>query len=78
MYYYILKCLPVKIEFKNEGNNIDIEEKIAVGFIHDIIKNNYVVKVILEEFRSSQNSKTLSGKSIVNDTELIKFFVEKL
>ena len=43
MYYYILKLCPFKVEFKNEGNNFNIDEKVAVGFIQDIIKNNYVI-----------------------------------
>ena len=43
MYYYILKLLPLKIEFKNEGNDVNIKEKTAVGFVHDIIKNNYLM-----------------------------------
>ena len=66
------------MEFKNDGNNTNNDEKIAVGFIHDILKNNYVIKVIIEEFRSWKYSKTLSGKLIVDDTELVNFFVEYL
>ena len=76
MFYYILKRLPLKIEFKNQGNNFYINEKIAIGFIHDILKNNYVIKVIREEFSLLKNSRLFSGRSIVDDTEFIKFFVE--
>ena len=65
MFYYIFKLLPVKIEFKNLGSKINPQEKIAIGFIHDIIKNTYLIKAIKEEFDSSKNSKLLSCKSIV-------------
>ena len=50
MYYYFLKLLPFKIEL-NEGNNSNTDKKISVGFINDILKNIYVIKVIVEEFR---------------------------
>ena len=38
---------------------------ISIGFIHDILKNTYLIKAITEEFDKSKNSKLLSCKSIV-------------
>ena len=55
----------MKIEFKNLGSKFNPQEMIAIGFIHDIIKNTYLIKAIMEEFGLSKNSKLLSSKSIV-------------
>ena len=65
MFYYIFKLLPLKIEFKNLGSKFNPQEMIGIGFIHDIIKNTYLIKSITEEFEMSKNSKLLSSKSIV-------------
>ena len=65
MFYYIFKLLPLKIELKNLGSKFIPQEMIAIGFIHDILKNTYLIKAIMEEFRLSKNSKLLSSKSIV-------------
>lgn len=36
-------------------------EKISVGFIHDILKFNFLIEVIKNEFDKSNNSLILSG-----------------
>ena len=76
MFYYIFKLLPLKIEFKNLGSKFNPQEMIAIGFNHEIHKNTYLIKAIMEEFELSKNSKILSGKSIVEEIELIEFIVD--
>ena len=78
MFYYILKNLPIKIEFRNSGNKYIPQEVLAIGFVHDIVKNSYLFEAILEEFKLSKISQILSGKSIVDDIGFISFFVDNL
>ena len=42
MDYHILKILPLKIEVKNSGTIFLPKEEIAIGFIHNTIKNKYL------------------------------------
>ena len=67
MFCYIFKLLPLKIEFKNLGSKSNPKEMIAIGFMHDLIKNTYLIKAITEEFEMSKNSEILSAKSIIDD-----------
>ena len=62
--WHILQILPLKIETKHSKDLKNQEVKI--GFIHDTIKNCYLLEAIQEEM-STQNgkSKILSSKSIV-------------
>ena len=50
MDYHILKTLPLKIEVKNLGSKLIPKELIAIGFIHDIVKNTYLLEAIKDEF----------------------------
>ena len=45
----LLKILPLKIEIKQIDNKSLIQEKIAIGFVHDTIKNFYLLEYIKEE-----------------------------
>ena len=56
MDYCVLKNLPLKVEMKNLGSKLIPDEQIAIGFIHDIIKNEYLLKSIKDEFEKSKNS----------------------
>ena len=78
MFYYVLKNLPLKIEFRNSGNQYIPQELLAIGFVHDIVKNSFLLEAIWDEFKRTKNSKILSGKSIVDDIELISFIVDNL
>ena len=66
----------MKIEFKNLGTKFNPQEMIAVGFIHDILKNSFLIKYIIEEFELTKNSKLFSAKSIIEDIELVLFIVD--
>ena len=62
MDFYILKTLPFKIEVKNVGNEMTPNERISVGFVHDILKFNFLTETIKNEFdKSNGNSLILSG-----------------
>ena len=78
MDFFILKTLPLKIEVKNSGTSLIPREQIAIGFLHDIIKNVYLIEAIKDEFNESENSEILSGKSIVDNIDFMIFFVEYL
>ena len=65
MDYHILLTLPLKIEVKNSGNKFNPKEEIAIGFVHDTVKNYFVVEAIKDEFKVMKTSKILSGKSII-------------
>ena len=71
MGYHILKTMLVKIEIKNSGTKFIPREEIALGFIHDSVKNFFLVESINEEFELGDNSKVLSSKYIINDNNLV-------
>ena len=50
MDYNILRNLPLKIEVKNLGTELQPNEQIAIGFVHDIVKNSYLISAIKREF----------------------------
>ena len=50
------------------------KEEVEIGFVHDTIKNYYLIEAIKSELKSG-NSNILSSKLIVEDVELIKFIV---
>ena len=68
----------MKIEVKNLGSKLVPNERIAIGFVHDSIKNNYLIESIKDELDVSEDSKILSGKSIIEDIEFIHSFVDYL
>ena len=82
---FILKILPIKLEVKyhNQRNNSDsavistkqIRQDVKLGFIHDTIKNCYLLESIKDEMKKSNNnsSQILSSKRFVDDAELVRF-----
>ncbi|WP_375330736.1 pentapeptide repeat-containing protein [Candidatus Tisiphia endosymbiont of Oplodontha viridula] len=76
--YHILKLLPLKIETKTLDSKIKVEQKIEIGFIHDIIKNYYLFETIKDEIKESKKSEILASHSIVKNVELIKLIAEDL
>ncbi len=87
---YILKILPMKIEVKtnkqerdgNEKSKIttfpkNLKQDVKLGFLHDTIKNCFLLESIKDELRNSNNtSKILSTKRVVEDAELIRFIAD--
>ncbi len=71
--YHILKTLPLKIEKKHTGDKYGINKEIAVGFIHDTLKNHFLLEAIKGELQTSGRSSLLASRSIVEDAELIMF-----
>jgi hypothetical protein len=47
--------LPLKIEIKGKLGNL-LGEIITIGFIHDTIKNYFIVEKIKKEFQENENS----------------------
>jgi len=71
--YHILKLLPLKIETKHSSSKIKMEQAVEIGFIHDTIKNYFLLEAIKDEFEKTEISTTLAAKNIIKDVELIKF-----
>jgi hypothetical protein len=71
--WHTFRCLPLKIETKHTDNKYNLQQKVAIGFIHDTIKNHFLLQTIKDELKQTGKSKLLSARSIVEDTELIKF-----
>ena len=77
---FLLKILPLKIEtkyFSNSKKNKKQNQEVKIGFIHDTIKNSYLLEAIQDEMRiTNGNSEILSNKSIVADVELVRFIAD--
>lgn len=76
---YLLKVLPFKIESKyySDSRSKKQSQEVKVGFIHDMIKNSYLLEAIQDEMkRTNGNSLILSSKSIVADRELVRFIAD--
>ena len=78
---FLLKILPLKIEtkyFKNsQKNKTKQSQEVKIGFLHDTIKNSYLLEAIQDELRrTSGYSKILSNKSIVASIELVRFIAD--
>ena len=77
---FLLRVLPLKIETKDYSNSKKSKkqsQEVKIGFIHDTIKNYYILEAIQDEVtRTNGNSKILSNKSIVADVELVRFIAD--
>ena len=77
---FLLRVLPLKIETKDYSNSKKSKkqsQEVKIGFIHDTIKNYYILEAIQDEItRTNGNSKILSNKSIVADVELVRFIAD--
>ena len=78
---FLLRTLPLKIEtkyFKNsQKSKTKQKQEVKIGFIHDTIKNSYLLEAIQDELRRTNgNSILLSNKSIVADVELVRFIAD--
>ena len=52
-------------------------QEVKIGFIHDTIKNSYLLEAIQDEMRiTNGNSKILPNKSIATDVELARFIAD--
>ena len=71
----MLKSLPIKLEIKGKTiKNGGVGEVIAIGFIHDSLKNYFLVDSIKNELLNKGKSKTFSARNMVNDIQLLNFF----
>mgnify|MGYP000859612344 CR=1 FL=1 len=76
---FLLKSLPLKIETKyfSRSKKNNQSQEVKIGFLHDTLKNSYLLEAIQEEIRRTNgNSKILSNKSIVADSELVRFIAD--
>ena len=74
---HILKLLPLKIETKHTGSKLNVQQEVSIGFIHDTIKNHYLLEAIKDEIKlNNGHSKILGSKTIVEDVELVRFIVD--
>ena len=76
---YLLKLLPLKIEtkFYSDSKSKKQSQEVKLGFIHDTIKNSYLLEAIQEEMKKTNgNSRILSSQSIVADQELVRFIAD--
>ena len=53
-----------------------MSEVIAIGFVHDIVKNYFLVDFIKNELISSGKSETFSAKNMVDDIQMMNFFAQ--
>ena len=66
--YNLLKSLPLKLEIKgNVKKKGGVGEVIAIGFVHDSLKNYFLVDSIKNELVSSGKSETFSARNLVDD-----------
>ena len=73
MISFILKGLPLSVSVNGKAPN----EVITVKFVHDSIKNFYLIKQIEEEILDNK-IETISIKEIVSDHSLLKFMAERV
>ena len=76
---HLFAVLPLKIEtkFYSDSKSKKQSQEVKLGFIHDTIKNSYLLEVIQDEMRKNNGiSRILSSKSIVADRELIRFIAD--
>jgi serine/threonine protein kinase len=52
--FYILKLLPLKIEFSQIGGQYEFTQDLAITFEHDTLKNYYLLEAIKDELRESK------------------------
>ena len=66
--YFKLISIPTKIEIKGKLKNQNgLGEKITIGFIHDNIKNTFVIKKMLAELSKNGDYQLLEERSFVED-----------
>ena len=70
--YQIFKLLPMKIETKHRASKINMNQTAEVGFIHNSLKNYFLLKAIKKEFATTKTSYILTAKALTNNFELIK------
>ena len=51
---------------------------ISIGFVHDSLKNYFLVDSIKNELISSGKSETFSARNVVNDIQMINFFAQMI
>lgn len=73
--FQLLRQLPLKIMSTHSKNRFISNQQIKIGFIHETIKNYYLVEAIISEIEGKSKSEILSEKSIVHDSELVKMLV---
>ena len=67
--------LEIKGKTKLKGG---VGEVIAIGFLHDSLKNYFLVDSIKNELISTGKSDTFSARNIVNDIQLLNFFAQMI
>ena len=57
---------------------IETGSQHSIGFIHDTLKNHYLIQTIIQEIEENQSSSLLASHSIVKDVELVKALVDAM
>jgi hypothetical protein len=64
----VLHLLPLKIEKRRVG----VGEEIRIGFIHDTLKNSFLIQAISEQLQSNVKSSLLTAHSLVDDIDMLR------
>jgi serine/threonine protein kinase len=52
--YFLLSLLPSKIELTQVGGQYELSQEVAMAFIHDSVKNYYLLEAIKDELKESE------------------------